>query len=605
MAVTDLHHGAIGNGRVLALVNPDTGIDWLCLPRFDSPSIFARLLDEAHGGCFRFDAGPDARMRMAYVPNTNVLRTVVDTGEGRCEILDFAPRIPAGLTMDAPVEVHRLVRPLDGTPRLLAIFNPRPDYARATPVLAATAGGLEVRGGPQSVFLNTNLPATTLADAKPFKVDRPYYFALSIDRPPDVSDAPTMERALELTIAGWQGWSKTCALPTFRPDVVLRSALCLKLHAYRDTGAIIAAATTSIPEAMGTERTWDYRYCWLRDSAFVVEALRRLSQLIEGERFMDFLLDVADSGPLQPLYGVGGERELIEYTLPHLSGFGGTGPVRVGNHAYVQTQHDLMGELILCIDTMTSDPRVALDERPVLPLVERLVAEAMRASQEEDTGLWEYREMPRHYTFSKVLCWVAASRGADIAERQGRLDLVRPWRAWADAERERVLGASYNGELGFFTQALGGRHPDASNLLLPTLGIVDAHDPRFVSTVRAYEQQLAANGLMQRYIHADDFGATTSAFTICSFWWVEALAMIGRLDDAVRLFDRLVAHANPLGLFSEDIEPETGRLLGNFPQAYTHVGLIHAAITLGELLEARHGRFRAWNSWPGPALGRQ
>jgi GH15 family glucan-1,4-alpha-glucosidase len=605
MAVTDLHHGAIGNGRVLALVNPDTGIDWLCLPRFDSPSIFARLLDESRGGCFRFDGGPDVTMRMAYVPNTNVLRTVLDTGEGRCEILDFAPRIPAGLTMDAPVEVHRLVRPLSGTPRLRAIFDPRPDYARATPVLAATTGGLEVRGGPQSVFLNTNLPATTLTDGKPFKVDRPYYFALGIDRPPDLHDAPTMERALELTIAGWQGWSKTCALPTFRPDVVLRSALCLKLHAYRDTGAIIAAATTSIPEAIGTERTWDYRYCWLRDSAFVVEALRRLSQLIEGERFMDFLLEVADSGPLQPLYGVGGERELVEYTLPNLSGFAGTGPVRVGNHAYVQTQHDLMGELILCIDTMTSDPRVALDERPVLPLVERLVAEAMRASEEEDTGLWEYRAMPRHYTFSKVLCWVAASRGADIAERQGRGDLARPWRAWADAERERVLGASYNGELGFFTQALDGRHPDASNLLLPTLGIVDAHDPRFVSTVRAYEQQLAANGLMQRYIHADDFGATTSAFTICSFWWVEALAMIGRLDDAIRLFDRLVAHANPLGLFSEDIEPETGRLLGNFPQAYTHVGLIHAAITVGELLEARHGRFRAWNSWPGPAAGRQ
>ncbi len=604
MAVTDLHHGAIGNGRVLALVNPDTGIDWLCLPRFDSPSVFARLLDESRGGTFRFDA-PGATMRMAYVANTNVLRTVVDTGEGRCEIVDFAPRIPAGLTMDAPVEVHRLVRPLGGTPRLRAIFDPRPDYARVTPVLAATAAGLEVRGGPQSLYLNTNLPATTLTDGTPFRVDRPYYFALGIDRPPDVHDAPTMERALELTVAGWQGWSKTCALPTFRPDVVLRSALCLKLHAYRDTGAIIAAATTSIPEAIGTPRTWDYRYCWLRDSAFVVEALRRLSQLIEGERFMDFLLGVAEAGPLQPLYGVGGERDLVEYTLPHLSGFAGTGPVRVGNHAYVQTQHDLMGELILCLDTMTSDPRVALDERPVLPLVERLVAEAMRASTEVDTGLWEYREMPRHYTFSKVLCWVAASRGADMADRQGRTDLSRPWRAWADAERERVLGAAYNDELGFFTQALHGRHPDASNLLLPTLGIVDAHDPRFVSTVRAYEQRLAANGLMQRYIHDDDFGATTSAFTICSFWWAEALAMIGRLDDAVRLFDRLIAHANPLGLFSEDIEPGTGRLLGNFPQAYTHVGLIHAAITIGELLEARHGRFRAWNSWPGPAAGRQ
>ncbi len=602
-AVTDLAHGAIGNGRVLALVNPDTGIDWLCLPRFDGPSVFARLLDESAGGTFRFDAGPGATTAMTYVANTNVLRTVIETPDGRCEVLDYAPRIPAGLTMDAPVEVHRLIRPLGGAPRLRAIFDPRPDYARVTPSLAPTPGGVEVRGGPDPLFLHTNLPATVLCGGRPFKVDRPYFFALGAGRPPDVHDVPSMERALELTIAGWDGWSKSCALPTFRPEVVLRSALCLKLHQYRDTGAIIAAATTSIPEALGTERTWDYRYCWLRDSAFVVEALRRLSQLLEGERFVEFLLDVAESGPLQPLYGVAGERDLVEQTLPHLDGFAGTGPVRIGNAAYVQTQHDIMGELILCLDTMTSDPRVALNERKVMPLVERLVAESMAASTEEDTGLWEYRTMPRHYTFSKVLCWVAASRGADMAERQGRSDLAGPWRTWAEAERERVLTAAYNDELGFFTQALHGRHPDASNLLLPTLGIVDAHDPRFVSTVRAYEQTLGASGHMQRYLHPDDFGDTTSAFTICSFWWAEALAMVGRVDDAVRLFDRLVAHSNPLGLFSEDIEPSSGRLLGNFPQAYTHVGLIHAAITIAEVLEARHGRFRAWNAWPAPPAG--
>jgi GH15 family glucan-1,4-alpha-glucosidase len=380
--------------------------------------------------------------------------------------------------------------------------------------------------------------------------------------------------------------------------VVLRSALCLKLHAYLDTGAIIAAATTSVPEALGTQRTWDYRYCWLRDAAFIVEALRRLSHLVDGERFVEFLLGVADDGPLQPLYGIGGERELMEVQLPHLSGFAGSGPVRIGNAAYQQTQHDIMGELLLCLDTMTSDPRVALDEAAMMPLVERLVAESMAASVHEDTGLWEYRTLPRHYTFSKVLCWVAASRGADMAERRGRSDLAAPWRAWAEVEHQRVLEAAYNEELGFFTQSLNDRHPDASNLLLATLGFVDAHDRRFVSTVRAYEERLAPSGLMQRYNHPDDFGATTSAFTICSFWWAEALAMVGRVDDAVKLFDRLVAHANPLGLFSEDIEPETGRLLGNFPQAYTHVGLIHAAITIGEVLEARHGRFRAWNPWP-------
>ncbi|MGD9904038.1 MAG: glycoside hydrolase family 15 protein [Vicinamibacterales bacterium] len=602
--VTDLAHGAIGNGRVLALVNPDTGIDWLCLPRFDSPSVFARLLDEPDGGTFRFDGGPDTTTSMTYVANTNVLRTEVGTADGRCEVLDFAPRLPAGLSMDAPLEVHRLVRPLSGTPRLRVVLDPRPEYAAVRATLAPTCGGVEIRGGSHPLFLDTNLPLAMLCDSRPFRVERPYYFALGAGRPPDVHDASTMERALDLTIAGWDGWSKTCALPPFRPEVVLRSALCLKLHQYRDTGAIIAAATTSIPEALGTPRTWDYRYCWLRDSAFVVEALRRLSQLIEGERFMEFLLDVADSGPLQPLYGVGGERDLAERTLPHLAGFAGNGPVRVGNAAYAQAQHDIMGELLLCLDTMTSDPRVGLHEAKVMPLVERLVAESMAASTQEDTGLWEYRAMPRHYTFSKVLCWVAASRGADMAERHGRTERAGPWRRWADAERERVLAAAYNDDLGFFTQVLEGRHPDASNLLLPTLGILDAHDPRFVSTVRAYETLLAVDGLLRRYAHDDDFGQTTSAFTICSFWYAEALAMVGRVDEAVRLFDTLVAHANPLGLFSEDIEPETGRLLGNFPQTYTHVGLIHAAITIAEVLDARHGRFRAWNAWPPPQGGR-
>jgi GH15 family glucan-1,4-alpha-glucosidase len=320
-----------------------------------------------------------------------------------------------------------------------------------------------------------------------------------------------------------------------------------------------------------------------------------LSHLGEGEAFVRFLRDVAEAGPLQPLYGIGGERDLIEVRLDHFSGFEGTGPVRVGNAAYTQNQHDLMGEIVLCLETMLTDPRVVNEDPTILALIERLVAEAMAKSSIEDTGLWEYRTIPRHYTFSKAMCWVAASRGAELAAALGRNDLAEGWRRWADAERERVLTGAFNPDLGFFTQALGGRHPDASNLLLPTLGLVDPRDPRFVSTVRAYERVLVDRGLMLRYRHEDDFGLTTSAFTICSFWWAEALAMMGALDEAVALFERLVSYANGLGLFSEDIEPDSGRLLGNFPQAYTHVGLIHAAITIGELLDARTGHFRAWS----------
>jgi len=596
MAVTDLNHGAIGNGSVLALIGPDTSIDWLCLPRFDSPSVFARLLDDEKGGRFQFVPEQGAIGPMAYLRGTNILRTVIRTAEGTCEVIDFAPRIPAGLGVTAPLEIHRLVRPLEGAPRLRVVFDPRPDYARATIDLAITAEGFEVLGGPVRLFLHSNVPSTTIADSRPFRVDRPCYFVLSAGRPPDVHDPHSVEHAFELTRAGWVSWAKTCALPSFRPEAVLRSALCLKLHQYLDTGAIVAAATTSIPEALGTERTWDYRFCWLRDAAFVVEALRRLSYIAEGERFVAFLRDVADDGPLQPVYGIGGERDLVETQLPHLAGFAGNGPVRIGNAAYVQTQHDVMGEMLLCLDTITTDPRTD-DDPTLMPLIERLVTESIHASTEHDTGLWEFRTLPKHYTFSKVLCWVAASRGARLARRLGHPEQAAAWTAWAATERTRVLEASYNAELGYFTQALNGVHPDASNLLLATLGIVEPNDPRFVSTVRQYEQVLTHGGLMQRYRHDDDFGATTSAFTICSFWWAEALAMVGRLDDAVALFDRLVTHANALGLFAEDIEPETGRQLGNFPQAYTHVGLIHAAITIGELLEARHGHFRAWTPW--------
>jgi GH15 family glucan-1,4-alpha-glucosidase len=596
-----LDYAVIGNGRVLGLVGPDTSIDWLCLPRFDSPSVFGRLLDRERGGSFAIEAEGDSTCTQRYLANTNVLRSEIETAGGRFELIDFSPRVPLGLTVDAPIEVCRLLRPLAGSPRLRVRFDPRPDYARANPEISPLSGGLEIRGGSPTLFLMTNLASEFVTSGRPFHLDRAKYFVLSVGRPSAVEGATDLERLLGLTIAGWRQWARTCALPTFRPDVVLRSALCLKLHAYLDTGAIIAAATTSVPEALGTERTWDYRYCWLRDAAFVVEALRRLSHLSEGEQFVRFLRDVAAEGPLQPLYGIGGERDLPETHLDHLSGFGGARPVRVGNAAFAQTQHDVFGEMVLCLETLYTDPRIVAGDGSLMTLVQPLVEQAMACSREEDTGLWEYRTGSGHHTFSKVLCWAAAARGATLAAFEGQPDLASTWRAWAEAEQERILTRAYNPNLGFFTQLLDGFHPDASNLLLPTIGIVEPTDPRFVSTVRAYEQLLAPDGLMLRYRHLDDFGETTSAFSICSFWWAEALAMIGRIDEAVRLFDRLVAYANPFGLFSEDIDPESGRLLGNFPQAYTHVGLIHAAITIGEVLDAKHGHFRAWAGFPAGA----
>jgi GH15 family glucan-1,4-alpha-glucosidase len=591
-----LDHGVIGNGRVLVLISPTTSIDWLCMPRFDSPSVFAKLLDPNEGGTFAFHPASDSvSTRMEYVANTNVLRTEVRCTDGRFEIFDYAPRIPSGLGVDAPVEIHRFLVPREGAARACIVFDPRPDYARQRPRPVHVTDGLEIADGVSRFCLRTNVPVPYLESRQPIRIDRPYYFVLSYGKPSDIDSAASVQRALDLTIAGWRAWVKTCALPSFADTHVLRSALCLKLHAFADTGAIIAAATTSVPEALGTQRTWDYRYCWLRDAAFVVEALRRLSHLTEGEAFVSFLRDVAEEGPLQPVYGIGGERTLPEQHLDHLAGFAGARPVRIGNAAYVQRQHDLMGEMILCLETLMTDPRVVTDDgEAFLSLVERLVRDAMAAAPTDDTGPWEFRTLPARYTFSQVLCWVAAHRGARLARRYGKTTLAAEWDAWSDAQRADILKRAYNEDLGFFTQTLDGRHPDASNLLLPTLGLIEPRDPRFVSTVRAYERLLVDGGLMLRYRNADDLGDTTSAFSICSFWWAEALAMIGDLDAAVALFNRLLTYANPVGLFSEDIDPSTGRLLGNFPQAYTHVGLIHAAITIGELLEARDAKFRAW-----------
>ena len=590
-----LHHGAIGNGRVLALVDPSTSIDWLCMPRFDGPSVFARLLDPERGGSFALRGVAGAETAMAYEENTNVLRTRVAAPDGTFDVYDFAPRFLAGAGVEAPLEIMRLLVRVSGEPHVRVHFDPRPGYARTEPQLLPEDGGLEVRSGNERFHLSGNVPVSYVLNGKPFRVDQPRWFSLSYGRRSACDSASAAQRALRRTIDGWRAWAKSCALPSFHGREILRSALCLKLHAFTDTGAIIAAATTSIPEELGTERTWDYRYCWLRDAAFVVEALRRLSHLTEGEAFLRFLRDVAEEGPLQPVYGIGGERELREEHLDHLAGFGGTRPVRIGNAAALQRQNDLMGEMVLCLETLLTDPRIVPDAAPELfGLVARMVEDAIAACDKPDMGLWEYRRTLRHHTFSRAMCWVAASRGAGLARLHGRDDLASRWSAWAEAQRREILARGYNEEIGSFTQGLDGRSADASNLLLATIGIVEPRDPRFVSTVRACERLLVENGLMLRYRHEDDFGRPATAFSICSFWWAEALATIGELDDAAALFERLLTYANPLGLYSEGIDPASGRLLGNFPQAYSHVGLIHAGITIGELLEARDARFRAW-----------
>lgn len=589
-----LNHGIIGNERILALVSPEQSIDWLCMPSFDSPSVFGRILDDENGGRFQIVHAIQGN-NLKYVENTNVLRAMWQNAEHGYELFDFAPRIVRGLSIDSPPEIIRILKPLKGRPRLRVRFDPRPDYARVKPEFSLHGETVVVSGPDLKFYLYSNLPMDALLQGNEFILDTEIYFVFSCYRRENHPNLAEANYLLDSTIQGWRAWAKTCSLPTFEPAAVLRSALCLKLHTYKDTGAVIAAATTSIPEALGTERTWDYRYCWLRDAAFVVEALRRLSHLTEGEAFIRYLRNVVESGPIQPLYSIHGHNRLEERFLPHLAGYKNNGFVRIGNAAFGQRQNDLMGEVILCLETFLTDPRIILDdEASIFPLVERMVEEAIVSAPENDTGIWEFRSMLRPYSFSRAMCWVAIQRGSVLARRLGKENHALRWEKIAEQEREIVLRRAYNEKLGFFTQALDGQYPDASNLLFPTIGIIDAKDPRFVSTVRKYEELLMKRGLLLRYRNEDDFGETTSAFTICSFWWCEALALMGELDEAIELFGRMKRYANPLGLYSEDVDPSTGELIGNFPQAYTHVGLIHTAMTIGELLEAREGRVRAW-----------
>jgi len=583
-----LHHGAIGNGRILALVSPQGSVEWLCLPRFDSPSVFGALLDPERGGSWTLEPADDGYTpTFDYVENTNVLRTTYRRGDDAFEVFDFAPVADsAGPTVQrAAAQVIRVARPIAGTPRVRTRFDPRPEYGHVKPTLLPGPGGIVTAGGPAPLHLHGNVPEPCLAEAHPFALDREISFVLAYGAPEGAWGEGYAAQALTRTVSYWRRWVLHCAISQIAPRSVIRSALALRLHVYDDTGAIIAASTTSIPEARGTGRTWDYRYCWLRDAVFTLRALERLGQIEEAEGFLRFLTDLVFVGDerIQPLYGIGGERQLTERTLEHLSGWDGVGPVRVGNAAFTHEQHDVYGETVALLSRLITDPRILRSEAErtrVFAFISRLVERALAAADQPDSGIWELRSDFRHHTFSKVMIWVAAKRGTRVAERLGHTALAARWRGAAETLRETILARAFDAKTQSFSQAYGSSHADASTYLMPIVGFIHANDPRFLSTLDHYEKVLVRDGLVLRYTNPDDFGKTTSAFLICAFWRVEALALAGRFETASREYEKLLTRANPLGLYSEDVDPATGEMLGNFPQAYTHAGMINASDTL-------------------------
>ena len=571
--------GLIGNCQIAAHVHCDGDIVWSCLPRFDSAPVFASLLDPERGGRFGIGGPNGERGVQRYLPNTNVLETTITTADGRFRVIDFAPRFLQYERSFRPAKLVRIVEPLEGTPRIRVVCDPRLGWSGERPAREMGSHHVSYRGFGDELRLTTDAPLTYV-NGDAFALTARRHFVLALGAPVEEPLAPLCERFLNATTAYWQRWVKHCSVPALYQDEVIRSALALKLHCFEDTGAIVAALTTSIPESPDSGRTWDYRYCWLRDAYYTLDAFRALGQFEEREAFLQFLLNIAASSPnldLAPLYRIDGRMDLEEALLTDWQGYPGGQPVRVGNAAATHLQHDVFGEMVLALAPLFLDARFRGESTPtVLALVRRLTDRAIALAGEPDAGIWEYRDQWRPQTFSTVMCWAAADRMARIAER------FAPGEAAtfsAEASRIRALidAQGVDPVRGCLVADFGGTEVDAALLQAITLGLYAPDDARVHATLDAIRSDLDLQGWLRRYRTNDGFGEPSVAFMLCGFWMVEALARSGRDKEARAMLAGLAKARAPLGLLAEDLDPHTGEMWGNFPQAYSHVGLINAA----------------------------
>jgi GH15 family glucan-1,4-alpha-glucosidase len=590
-------YALIGNCRAAGLVSRDGSLDWLCFPRFDSPAVFAALLDSEAGGRFRIRPVGPFRTERRYVPDTNVLETTFRTPEGTVVLRDLLAVASEGaqraeLTPDH--EVLREIEALDGAVTVEVLYAPRPDYGHLPPTLERRGAlGLWCTAGGAALVLRSELPLAVTDDgqaargsARLHAGERKY---LSLTYSPEAPAVVPLlgeaaRRRCERSAAWWRTWAARCDYQGPYRDAVVRGALTLKLMAYAPSGAVIAAPTTSLPEKLGGTRNWDYRYCWLRDASFTLRALFALGYHEEAEAFLSWMLHATRlTWPeLQVVYDVYGEAHLPERELSRLAGYAGSRPVRVGNDAHSQLQLDVYGEVLDAVAQFGR--RGGRFDRDTVRLLDGLGHTVCRRWREPDEGIWEGRSGRFHHTHSKALCWVALDRLIRLHEA-GQIEVdVAEFRAQRTAIRAEIEARGYNERLGSYTGTFDGAELDASLLTLPLYGYVDGTQPRMRATCARVHERLGRDGLIYRYQADTDDGlpAGEGAFGICSFWGVECLARGGDVAAATRVFERLLGYANDVGLFAEEIDPDSGAALGNFPQAFTHVGLINAALTLAE-----------------------
>jgi GH15 family glucan-1,4-alpha-glucosidase len=578
----------VGNCTVSALIDAQGDLVWCCMPRFDGTPVFHALLGSPRGdnedGRMIVELENMVRTDQAYDRGTAIVRTRLFDAHGQSiEITDFAPRFYQRDRMFRPAQLVRRIRILHGHPRIRIVVKPRGQWGDQAPDIHRGSNHLRYVLSDITLRLNTNAPPTYVAEGTWFTMHEPLSLIFGPDETLSAGIEETASDFEAQTAQHWRHWARRLAVPLEWQDAVIRAAITLKLCQFEETGAIVAAMTSSIPEAADSGRNWDYRYCWLRDAFFVVRALNSLSEVGTMEVYLRWLHDVVSgaSGHVQPLYGIGLERTLTERILPDLPGYRGMGPVRVGNQAYEHFQHDVYGNIVLGAAQAFHDQRLfrRADVRD-FTLLETMGDKAWQLHDQPDAGMWELRTRARVHTSSSLMCWAACDRLAKIAQTLSLPERAAHWRTRAGLIHRRIIESAWSDKRQAFVESFGGTNLDASVLLMAEVGFLPAQDPRFVSTVNALEAALCDGPYMRRYEAEDDFGRPESAFNVCAFWRVDALARIGRKQEARDCFEALLARRNHVGLLSEDMDRRTGELWGNFPQTYSMVGIINGAMQL-------------------------
>lgn len=585
----NLDYGIIGNCRSAALISKEGSIDWCCLPEFDSSSVFAKILDDEIGGSFSFEVDESYSIDQAYLNNTNILVTSFSNGRDVFEVHDFMPRYykPNG-KYHAPPEVVRYIKYISGKPSFKVHYNPKLEYAIGeTQTFIKNDFIVKLTYGDKfdTLFLYTTFDKHTVVNGNEILLTEDGFFLIGYN---EKIFAPKVEDIFlehQRTKVYWLDWVDRTPTYKYYNDYILRSALTLKLLSYDKSGAVLAAATTSLPETIGEVRNWDYRFCWIRDASMVIKVVSQLGHKNMAKRYLNFITDLIPDKDekLQIMYGINKEKKLTEHTLDHLKGYQNSKPVRIGNAAYKQRQNDIYGILMDVIHQQFINFPMDLENTEELwNITKGIVWVVNKHWKEPDKGIWEFRNEDKHFTFSKVLCWVAIDRAIKVARLLNKTHKANKWILIKEDIREDILEHAWNDEVKAFTQAYGSKDLDASVLLMEPYGFIDATDSRYISTVNAIEQELSNDGLLYRYKNQDDFGLPSSSFTICTFWFINSLFKIGEVERAKSMFDQLLLYSNHLGLFSEDIDFKSKRLLGNFPQAYSHLALIETAINFSK-----------------------